>query len=128
MQAPKQEALDLPTLTAYITYARQHVHPTLSSEAADDLVNGYVTMRRKGNFPGSSKKVCQICLIYHLTFEYTSTGIHALQEYFLCVLLGKAVTYCGTNLMPWNAEIGCQKCTLYIEIFSRCALLFAFDL
>jgi hypothetical protein len=72
MQAPKQEALDLPTLTAYITYARQHVHPTLSSEAADDLVNGYVTMRRKGNFPGSSKKVCQICLIYHLTFEYTS--------------------------------------------------------
>ncbi|CAK9211657.1 unnamed protein product [Sphagnum troendelagicum] len=56
-EAPKQEALDLPTLTAYITYARQHVHPTLSSEAADDLVNGYVTMRRKGNFPGSSKKV-----------------------------------------------------------------------
>jgi NAD-dependent dihydropyrimidine dehydrogenase PreA subunit len=124
MQAPKQEALDLPTLTAYITYARQHVHPTLSSEAADDLVNGYVTMRRKGNFPGSSKKVCQICLIYHLTFEYT--GIHARQEYFLSVLL--AVTYCGTNLMPQNAEIGCHKCTLCIELFSRCALLFAFDL
>jgi hypothetical protein len=89
MQAPKQEALDLPTLTAYITYARQHVHPTLSSEAADDLVNGYVTMRRKGNFPGSSKKVCQICLIYHLTFEYTSTGIHALPRIFPQCFVGQ---------------------------------------
>lgn len=55
MQA--QEALDLPTLTAYITYARQHIHPRLSDEAAEHLINGYVEMRRKGNFPGSSKKV-----------------------------------------------------------------------
>jgi DNA replication licensing factor MCM4 len=57
LQVLRQEALDLPTLTAYITYARQHVHPKLSDEAAEDLINGYVTMRRKGNFPGSSKKV-----------------------------------------------------------------------
>eukprot|EP00250_Pteridium_aquilinum_P010421 c19376_g1_i1 orf=124-2694(-) len=52
-----QQALDLPTLTAYITYARQHIHPKLSDEAAEDLISGYVAMRRKGNFPGSSKKV-----------------------------------------------------------------------
>lgn len=57
MQVSKQDALDLQTLTAYITYARQHVHPTLSDEAAEDLINGYVEMRQKGNFPGSSKKV-----------------------------------------------------------------------
>ncbi|BBN04176.1 DNA replication licensing factor MCM4 [Marchantia polymorpha subsp. ruderalis] len=52
-----QESLDLPTLTSYISYARQHCHPKLSDEAAEDLINGYVAMRRKGNFPGSSKKV-----------------------------------------------------------------------
>lgn len=56
-EVSKQDALDLQTLTAYITYARQHVHPTLSDEAAEDLINGYVEMRQKGNFPGSSKKV-----------------------------------------------------------------------
>eukprot|EP01018_Ginkgo_biloba_P013305 Gb_36024 [translate_table: standard] len=53
----RQDALDLPTLTAYITYARQHIHPKISDEAAEDLTRGYVEMRRKGNFPGSSKKV-----------------------------------------------------------------------
>lgn len=57
LQVSKQDALDLQTLTAYITYARQHINPTLSDEAADDLINGYVEMRQKGNFPGSSKKV-----------------------------------------------------------------------
>ncbi|GLJ06335.1 hypothetical protein SUGI_0036660 [Cryptomeria japonica] len=51
------DALDLPTLTSYITYARQHIHPKISDEAAEDLIRGYVEMRRKGNFPGSSKKV-----------------------------------------------------------------------
>ncbi|KAL3683753.1 hypothetical protein R1sor_001775 [Riccia sorocarpa] len=51
------EGLDLPTLTAYISYSRHHCHPKLSDEAAEDLINGYVAMRRKGNFPGSSKKV-----------------------------------------------------------------------
>ncbi|KAG0564394.1 hypothetical protein KC19_8G107300 [Ceratodon purpureus] len=56
-EVSKQDALDLHTLTAYITYARQHINPTLSDEAAEDLINGYVEMRQKGNFPGSSKKV-----------------------------------------------------------------------
>lgn len=57
VQIRTQESLDLPTLTAYITYARQHIQPKLSDEAAEDLISGYVAMRRKGNFPGSSKKV-----------------------------------------------------------------------
>ncbi|KAJ7556567.1 hypothetical protein O6H91_05G088500 [Diphasiastrum complanatum] len=52
-----QAALDLATLTSYITYARQHINPRLSDEAAEDLISGYVAMRRKGSFPGSSKKV-----------------------------------------------------------------------
>ncbi|EFJ16648.1 hypothetical protein SELMODRAFT_445155 [Selaginella moellendorffii] len=51
------EALDLPTIAAYITYARQRIHPKLSNEAAERLIEGYVNMRRRGNFPGSRKKV-----------------------------------------------------------------------
>ncbi|XP_039126298.1 DNA replication licensing factor MCM4 [Dioscorea cayenensis subsp. rotundata] len=51
------DVLDLPTLTAYISYARKHIHPQLSEEAAEKLVCGYVEMRKRGNFPGSGKKV-----------------------------------------------------------------------
>ncbi|XP_016473623.1 DNA replication licensing factor MCM4 [Nicotiana tabacum] len=53
----EQEVIDLPTLTAYLSYARKHIHPQLSDEAAEELTRGYVEMRRRGNFPGSSKKV-----------------------------------------------------------------------
>ncbi|XP_043708662.1 DNA replication licensing factor MCM4 [Telopea speciosissima] len=53
----EQDVLDLPTLTAYVSYARMHIHPQLSDEAAEELTRGYVEMRRRGNFPGSSKKV-----------------------------------------------------------------------
>ncbi|GKV21091.1 hypothetical protein SLEP1_g31108 [Rubroshorea leprosula] len=49
--------IDLGTLTAYVSYARKHIHPQLSDEAAEELTQGYVQMRRRGNFPGSSKKV-----------------------------------------------------------------------
>ncbi|KAL5995329.1 DNA replication licensing factor, mcm4 component [Asimina triloba] len=59
-----QDVLDLPTLTAYINYAKKHIHPKLSDEAAEELTRGYVEMRRRGNFPGSSKKK------YHFS-EYT---------------------------------------------------------
>ena len=52
-----QDVLDLSTLTAYISYARKHIHPKLSDEAAEELTRGYVEMRRRGNSPGSSKKV-----------------------------------------------------------------------
>ncbi|KAJ9537928.1 hypothetical protein OSB04_030661 [Centaurea solstitialis] len=53
----EQNVIDLPTLTAYLSYARKNVHPQLSDEAAEELTRGYVEMRRRGNFPGSSKKV-----------------------------------------------------------------------
>ncbi|GAB2210411.1 hypothetical protein Droror1_Dr00015677 [Drosera rotundifolia] len=53
--------LDLPTLTAYVSYARSNIHPQLSDEAAEDLTRGYVEMRRRGNFPGSSKKDPRCC-------------------------------------------------------------------
>ena len=58
LQSVQQNTLDLPTLTAYVSYARKHIHPQLSDEAAEELTRGYVEMRRRGNFPGSSKKVC----------------------------------------------------------------------
>ncbi|GAA0147234.1 DNA metabolism protein [Lithospermum erythrorhizon] len=51
------DIIDLPTLTAYVSYARNHIHPQLSDEAAEELTRGYVEMRQRGNFPGSSKKV-----------------------------------------------------------------------
>ncbi|GFQ01324.1 DNA replication licensing factor mcm4 [Phtheirospermum japonicum] len=53
----EQNVINLPTLTAYISYARQRIHPQLSDEAAEELTRGYVEMRRRGNFPGSSKKI-----------------------------------------------------------------------
>ena len=42
-------------LTDYISYARACVHPELSDEACEALVEGYVAMRRVGN--GSGKRV-----------------------------------------------------------------------
>uniref|UniRef100_A0A5B6YVL8 DNA replication licensing factor MCM4 n=2 Tax=Davidia involucrata TaxID=16924 RepID=A0A5B6YVL8_DAVIN len=56
-ESSQQDVLDLPTLTSYVSYARNHIHPQLSDEAAEELTRGYVEMRRRGNFPGSSKKV-----------------------------------------------------------------------
>lgn len=56
-ESAEQDVLDLPTLIAYLSYARRHIHPQLSDEAAEELTRGYVEMRRRGNFPGSSKKV-----------------------------------------------------------------------
>ncbi|OVA20381.1 Mini-chromosome maintenance [Macleaya cordata] len=53
----QQDVLDLPTLTAYLSYARRYIHPKLTDEAAEELTRGYVELRRRGNFPGSSKKV-----------------------------------------------------------------------
>ncbi|KZV53364.1 hypothetical protein F511_06506 [Dorcoceras hygrometricum] len=53
----EQDVIDLPTLTAYVSYARKNIHPKLSDEAAEELTRGYVEMRRRGSFPGISKKV-----------------------------------------------------------------------
>ncbi|XP_078160102.1 minichromosome maintenance (MCM2/3/5) family protein [Carex rostrata] len=54
---PVHEVLDLPTLVAFISYAKKHIHPELSDEAAEELTRRYVQMRQRGNTPGSRKKV-----------------------------------------------------------------------
>ncbi|KAL5706645.1 DNA helicase [Ranunculus cassubicifolius] len=56
-EAVQQDFLDIPTLTAYLSYARRHIRPQLSDEAAEELTRRYVEMRRRGNTPGSSKKI-----------------------------------------------------------------------
>ncbi|KAI4375689.1 hypothetical protein MLD38_013530 [Melastoma candidum] len=56
-ESMQQDVLDLHILTTYISYARKHIQPTLSDEAAEELTRGYVELRKRGNFPGSSKKV-----------------------------------------------------------------------
>jgi len=35
-------------LSAYITYARSRINPTISEAAADALVNAYVALRKVG--------------------------------------------------------------------------------
>jgi DNA replicative helicase MCM subunit Mcm2 (Cdc46/Mcm family) len=57
VQFEQLEVLDLQTLVSYISYARKYVHPQLSDEAAEELTRGYVEMRKRGNSPGSRKKV-----------------------------------------------------------------------
>jgi hypothetical protein len=42
------DILDTATLTSYITYARQHVHPVLGDDAAEDLIEAYLDLRRLG--------------------------------------------------------------------------------
>ncbi|KAI5839163.1 MCM2/3/5 family-domain-containing protein [Morchella snyderi] len=42
------EVVPIETLTAYISYARQNIHPKLSSAAADELVKAYVELRKLG--------------------------------------------------------------------------------
>jgi DNA replication licensing factor MCM4 len=40
------------TLTDYISYARKHIQPVITDESADDLVQGYLDMRRLGSTGG----------------------------------------------------------------------------
>lgn len=44
-------------LSRYISHARTNVHPKLSQEAADELVNGYTEMRKRGQTGGRRKVV-----------------------------------------------------------------------
>lgn len=43
-------------LTSYISYARTHVHPTLSQDASQALVEAYVKMRKLGQDVRSAEK------------------------------------------------------------------------
>lgn len=56
-ESAQEEALDITTLTSYVSYARKNIHPKLSDEAAEELTRGYVELRKAGKFAGSSKKV-----------------------------------------------------------------------
>lgn len=56
-ESAQEDVLDIQTLTSYLSYARKNIHPQLSDEAADELRRSYVDLRKRGNFPGSSKKV-----------------------------------------------------------------------
>jgi DNA replication licensing factor MCM4 len=62
VQLEQLEVLDLQTLVSYISYARKYVYPQLSDEAAEELTRGYVEMRKRGNSPGSRKKVVSVSL------------------------------------------------------------------
>ncbi|KAL9621867.1 MAG: hypothetical protein Q9160_003688 [Pyrenula sp. 1 TL-2023] len=56
--ASSQEVLPLPFLTAYITYARQSIHPTLSPSARQTLIDAYVSMRSLGSsIDASSRRI-----------------------------------------------------------------------
>jgi len=46
--------IDVTTLSQYISYAKKHIHPVLSDEAAQDLVQGYLDLRKLG---GNSKTI-----------------------------------------------------------------------
>eukprot|EP00123_Amoebidium_parasiticum_P018235 comp24139_c1_seq1/m.43894 comp24139_c1_seq1/g.43894 ORF comp24139_c1_seq1/g.43894 comp24139_c1_seq1/m.43894 type:complete len:824 (-) comp24139_c1_seq1:761-3232(-) len=47
-QSNAANALSLETLMEYIAYARTHIQPVISNEAAQELVEGYTEMRRAG--------------------------------------------------------------------------------
>ncbi|KAI1088854.1 cell division control protein 54 [Rostrohypoxylon terebratum] len=50
------EILPVEFLTSYISYARTHVHPTLSQDASQALVEAYVKMRKLGQDVRSAEK------------------------------------------------------------------------
>ncbi|KAF3016203.1 hypothetical protein E8E14_011204 [Neopestalotiopsis sp. 37M] len=54
--ATTEEILDVEFLTAYISYARDTCHPTISQEAAQALVDNYVKMRKMGQDVRAAEK------------------------------------------------------------------------
>lgn len=52
--SPEEEddLIDMSILRDYIAYAKEHVHPTLSEEAQQRLVQAYVDMRKVGSGRG----------------------------------------------------------------------------
>ncbi|RYO87538.1 hypothetical protein DL764_008850 [Monosporascus ibericus] len=54
--ASSNEILSVEFLTAYISYARAHIHPTLSQDASQALVGAYVNMRKLGQDVRAAEK------------------------------------------------------------------------
>lgn len=52
----KEDVLPVEFLTAYISYARAHVHPVLTQEAGRELVEAYVDMRKLGQDVRAAEK------------------------------------------------------------------------
>jgi len=46
--AGEHEIIPVEQLTAYISYARQNIHPKLTAEAGEELVSAYVALRKLG--------------------------------------------------------------------------------
>ncbi|KAF3934914.1 hypothetical protein ABW19_dt0206345 [Dactylella cylindrospora] len=46
--AAQKEILPIEFLTAYVSYARQNIHPRITKEASEELVRSYVAMRKLG--------------------------------------------------------------------------------
>lgn len=44
------------TLTSYISFARNRIHPTLTEDASDALVKAYVEMRKAGEDPRTNER------------------------------------------------------------------------
>lgn len=56
LNASQYEILPIEFLTTYITYAKEHIHPTITPEAKEELVNAYVEMRKLGDDVRSNEK------------------------------------------------------------------------
>ncbi|KAF9559788.1 MCM-domain-containing protein [Agrocybe pediades] len=54
--AEAQDIMPMQELSAYIDYARSKIHPVISEEAGNELVNAYVEMRNMGDDPRASEK------------------------------------------------------------------------
>ncbi|KAI1843330.1 hypothetical protein JX265_007804 [Neoarthrinium moseri] len=54
--ASNNEILDVEFLTAYISYARDYIHPSISQDAAKALVDNYVKMRKLGQDVRAAEK------------------------------------------------------------------------
>lgn len=52
----KSDVVSIETLTAYISYARNHIHPVLTAEAGDTLARKYVELRKVGEDPRSAER------------------------------------------------------------------------
>lgn len=50
------DIIPIETLTAYISYARNHIHPVISSQAGDALARRYVELRKVGEDPRSAER------------------------------------------------------------------------
>ncbi|KAI7966364.1 hypothetical protein MJO29_002112 [Puccinia striiformis f. sp. tritici] len=50
------DILPVQTLTAYISFARNHIHPILTEDACDALVRAYVLMRKAGEDSRTSER------------------------------------------------------------------------